>query len=272
MKFIRALSRVTTIDQMGRLEDRYPDTFKAYRAAHYPRPEHMRAQLEGRLLSRDHTASHTGSRTGLTAEQVDIYESAFFDVRDRLDNVAWVTGCVIGPEVVRGFNPKSGQNVDLLLRLAGWVYGGLAVDIVSGRPYEGRPVTSNAEMDDLLDRADGTESRLKSYLATRNLGADSFTAPIVYQHAAELRKRTDDREKTRAATSQGADEDTSLRAIVGGLSVVQTTVAKALLAGGPIAAALTSAAEPRANEMIIIANGGEPTVREARFPEASAHG
>lgn len=272
MKFIRRLRRVSCLSQMDELADRHPTLFAAYRTAHHPHPPHMRAQLEARLLAKDYQPAVTAARTGLTVDQIEAYASAFFDVRGRLDNVAWVVGCVIGPEVLKGFNPKSGANVDLLLRLAGWVYGGMTVDVVSGRPYEGRPVVTTDEWDDLLDRANGTEARLKSYLAARNMGADSHTAPILFQHAAELRKRTDDREKNRQANATGVDEDTALKAIVGGLSVVQTTVARALAAGGPVAKTLSAAVEPRAADLVLIANGGTPTVRDVRFPEASTDG
>lgn len=259
-------------DRLDLLAERHPAVFWAHRVCLHPSRTNARAQVEARLLAKDYSADQTSARTGLSLTQLEAYANLFFDVRGRLENLGWMIDCVFGQDLLKGFNPK--QNTDLLLKVAGWMYGSLGVDRVSGRVVDGRAAENDETLNEQVDQADGFESRLRSYLATRNLAVNEFTAPVIYQHANDLRRRGDDREKTRGAAGDGGADIAGLRAIVTALAAHQRLVTKNSLTGeDPLTLSINAAAEPRAADLFRLSAGGTgPTVTLAgvKFPEVTA--
>lgn len=273
MKYQRQLREAQTDpDRMDLLAERHPAVFWAHRICLHPARAETRSQVEARLLAKDYSADQTSARTGLTTTQIEAYTHLFFDVRGRLDNLGWMVDCVFGQDLMKGFNPKA--NTGLLLRVAGWAYGSLAVDRVSGRVVDGRAAENDETLCEQVDQADGFESRLRSYLTTRALAVDGFTAPTIYQHANDLRRRGDDREKARGAAGDGGADVNGLKAMVLALAAHQRLVTKNSLTGDdPLTLSINSAAEPRAVDLFRLSAGGDgPTVTLAgvKFPEVTA--
>lgn len=260
-------------DRIDLLAERNPAVFWAHRICLHPPRANARAHVEARLLARDYNADQTSARTGLSLTQLEAYSSLFFDVRDRLTNLGWIIDCVFGQDLLKGFNPK--QNTDLLLKVAGWAHGSLAVDRVSGMVVDGRPAENNEALNAQVDQADGFESRLRAYLASRNLAVNEFTAPAIFQHANDVRRREDDREKTRGASGDGGVDVGGLKAIVAAFADHQRLVTKNALTDDddPLILSINSAAEPRAVDLFRLSSGYDgPTVTLSgvKFPEVTA--
>lgn len=258
--------------RMDQLADRHPAAFWAHRISLHPSRAVSRDQVEARLLVKDFAYDIASSRTGLNRNQLEAYEKLFFDVRDRRENMSWMTDCVFGQDILKGFNPK--QNTGLMLKVGGWLYGNTALDRLSGLVVDGRVGESDEALCEQVDQGEDFEGRFRSYLATRTLPIDPFTAPVIYQHANDLRRRSDDRKKNRDTGDTGPSVG-GLREIVFAIGAGLKMVTKNSLTGkDPLTDALNSAAEPRAADLFRLTAGGDgPTVTIAnvKFPEVTAN-
>lgn len=250
IRFIRQLGQANTPELVDALADSNPVLYWTHRmaTASGEAASRLRTQVEARLLCHDFDPGAVAVKTGMTAAQVEAYRNVFFDVRDRLENVGWVTSHVLGPSSIDGFNPRG--NSHLTLKMCGWIYGSLAVDLLAGRGFDGRPPGSIDGINVRIDAAEGFESRIRSYLATRALTIDQFTAPIVFQHAADLRRRNDDQEKVRRETGAADGDVAPLKAMLDSLSAV---FGRQAVGGKPRTD--MGAVEPRAATLFALANG-----------------
>lgn len=127
-RFRRAFDAAQTTLAVARLADRDPGTFYAYRlwraVDRDTRGAALRYAVEARIMARESDAA-IAARTGLHVDDVAAYASLFFDVRDRLGNVDFVTTTIIGPAVHRGLNTR---DYDLLWKLFGYMRGPRVLD------------------------------------------------------------------------------------------------------------------------------------------------
>ena len=123
--FKQALARASTDLDKRRVALDYQDIFWAHWAWHDPNNA-TRHQLEAYILARE-ADWVIGFKCGMTVAQVKAYANVFFDVRDKLDHVAYVINTIIGPSIHRGF---FGRDYSELWKLYGYFFGTHALEAV----------------------------------------------------------------------------------------------------------------------------------------------
>lgn len=126
-KFIRLLNRCRSeTDHLAAL-DAAPalyDAYTLYRAEDVPSAH--RWELEARILAREPVAA-IGSKLGLTAATVEMYERVFFDVISRLQHASLIMHTVIGQAAQTGLAERE---YDGLWKLLGFTGGPAVLDAV----------------------------------------------------------------------------------------------------------------------------------------------
>ena len=107
-------------EQLARAQPELADAVKFYQTASFMR----RAEVEARLLARQSDESIAGL-CALSPAAVRLYHEFFFDVRPYLQAEFYIFAKAIGPKVLSGL---TGDDHDLLLKMAGYALGAAAVD------------------------------------------------------------------------------------------------------------------------------------------------
>lgn len=130
-----------------------------------------RAEVEARVLSGE-SGKEICKRMGMREDVLRTYESLFYDVRDRLNQPAYVMHVAIGQALHRGLRETDWP---LLWKFYGYTYGPRMLDAVIGQAIApGRPRTADDVKFCFQD--DGMASVLrKQALAARTVPINSFT-------------------------------------------------------------------------------------------------
>lgn len=271
MRRLAELEQENYPDVANAMADRYPTLYWAYRLNQHPTMAILRRQVEARLLCQDADLDVIALRSGMTREQIDAYRHVFFDVQDRLQSTAWMLAFVFGEDAIRGFNPKA--NVELTIKLAGWLFGTWAVDAVSGRAYSGRALQDAGAVNDQLDIAESFDIRFRSYLTIRNMPLNEFTAQTLLPHASDARRRHDDKQKLADSLESG-----DMGGVLGVKMMVATLAQMALQVGSfnspDLQKTLMTSVEPRANQLVALACGDSTAydkIKTDRIPEVGTN-
>ncbi len=121
--YCRQLRRCRSEYQRWGLACCYPALAQAHRFWHEATAL-QRAELEARLLAGQSDES-IAARCGLSAAAVHSFHDLFFSVRPHLEAELYIFEMAIGPKTHQGLRP---DDHDILLKLAGYTMGCLAVD------------------------------------------------------------------------------------------------------------------------------------------------
>lgn len=114
--------------------------------------------LQSHLLT-ELTNKQIAERFGVSTEVVDFYSNLFFDVRDRIQNVEYIAGYVIGPVFQVGIEVL---NPLLLSRYFGYFGGSIVLQHVLYGLYPSTALTSDDEMLGYLENVVDKSIRLQS--------------------------------------------------------------------------------------------------------------
>jgi hypothetical protein len=123
-RYLRGLQKCQDDADRQRLDQDYPDVAAA-RSLHDDAGPLRRAELEARLLGRA-SDDEIAVKMGLTPAAVGVYHDLFFDVRPKLAASTYISLTVLGPKFYDGTLRQDDH--ELLLKAAGYAYGGHGVD------------------------------------------------------------------------------------------------------------------------------------------------
>jgi hypothetical protein len=170
--FIQELAECSDEESYLDLSNRFPDCYEAWKLYNEFGPKDFRWEIEARLLARN-PAKLIAEGLGLTERTVDLYESWFFNVRDRLSQGGYITHHVIGPAVHRGFTHRQ---YDSWWKIIGYYRGSPDVDNM---------IESYREVgfgDDLTSAVRTTAKHATDWLALiaiKGMPIDAETRPLI---------------------------------------------------------------------------------------------
>jgi hypothetical protein len=226
-----------------------------------PEAKMLKWELEARLLARLN-AKEISDITGLSKKTVKWYESLFYNVVDRLDNTSWILHFAIGKSVFFG---ASERDMDILWKLYGYLYGSTKLDWI------------------IHHRADEDANRwaykeISANMLRKNLQSSKIVAANSWNQLQMLQLHQKEQEISVAAASHDGHGDNKnvLGYFMEAMSSVITTGSRPNNNDGlRLISEDTNAAEPRAYEASMIANGDTSILdklHETKLPEAKANG
>ena len=93
VQFYRALQRASTLSEIAKIEERYPEIYWAYMI--FEQSDNLRAIIDASVLARI-PADDIASTASISVAAINTYEELFFDVRPRLQNEFYIVNTVIG--------------------------------------------------------------------------------------------------------------------------------------------------------------------------------
>jgi hypothetical protein len=233
----------------------------AYELYTQPEAKIMRWELEARILARTDIVTIT-EISGLSAKCIKWYESLFFNVSDRLDNSSWIMNFAIGKGAFFG---ASERDLDVLWKVYAYLYGPSKLEwLINNRADAEINIWASEE--------------ISSNLLRKNLHSSKIVAPNSWNQLQLLQLHQKEQEIASESSSykSTADNGNILNYVMNAMSTVVTTGSNAnnkntlSWVGQDV-----NAAEPRADEAMMIANG-DTTILESlvgtTLPEAKADG
>ncbi len=267
-QFRAALNRCLDPQSQYVLSEKFPDLFWAWQLWDARDDEERRLlthEVEARWLAGD-TPSRIADRAAMREDSVLAYEALFFNVKERLRSRSYVLHQVLGRAVQEGIRERA---YDLIWKLFGYKYGPFALDyiveILADLP---RPENA-AEVQALLKDVMKTQLARKATIVTITMDAsNSFTQTEIlgaYLKLMELETQRDGGRGSQATILMNVE------AMLGAIPFSVGDKPAGRANGVPaLEAADRFAAEPRGDELMLIAAGirpdGADQVETLEFP------
>jgi hypothetical protein len=168
--FRTAMRAATTDVQRREVANRFPDVFWA----HYAWDNNnnpVKHQLEAYILAREENWS-IGFKCGMAPEQIEAYECIFFNVREKLNHLAYILHSVIGPALQRSLSEREYSSI---WKLYAYYYGPHVLEALASKMVNpmwcGTPDTVNTA---LQDDAIGT-MKMKAAMAAKTVSVAAHT-------------------------------------------------------------------------------------------------
>ena len=159
-------------DDRLKLLNRLPDFYEAWDMSQALDANHHRWEIEARLLARN-SPQRISNCLGISERTVDIYESWFFNVRDRLEHSGYIAHQVLGQCVHRGLSTR---DYDCLWKLMGYYRGSPDVDhMIEGYKALGECEEFTAGVRSVSKRA----LEVKAMIILQGMPIDAETRPLI---------------------------------------------------------------------------------------------
>jgi hypothetical protein len=126
-----------------------PSVLGAYRVR-FGQDQELQSELEARLVA-GQTSDVIADRTGLTADLIEVYETLYFEVKERLGASDWVVATVLGRRYYEG---TAEEDVDLIWKAVAYNLGPYALDaLLEGLRHPGStpiPAARDPQLDELV--------------------------------------------------------------------------------------------------------------------------
>lgn len=223
--------------------------------------KHLKWELEARILARENIHS-ISKKLCISKKAIKWYESLFFNVLDRIDNQSWVIHSAIGKGVFYG---ASERDLDGLWKYYGYFHGVDKLDwmvLHKSSPEICRWASQEIDVN----------------MLRKTLHSSKIVATNSWNQLQILQLHQKDKELEISSVSAGTESNNSnlLGDFMSAISSVVTTGSqnKESAALGWVAGDI-NAAEPRASEALMIANGDNQVLENLvgiKLPEAKADG
>jgi len=164
------------------LHGRYRRIHQAYKLFILPPTNANRYVLEARLLA-GQTNEQIHAKSGIPPETVGMYEQLFFTVRDRIEEVDYILGNVIGRVFQSGL---STFNPELLAKYFGFFAGPVILDMVLYGFASKRAVANDDEILGFLDEKIARNTRLQTVTLTTLLQPGKFDVRAIFEGYGQL--------------------------------------------------------------------------------------
>lgn len=225
-----------------------PDIFQAHKTYCDDTEASYKWELEARLLT-DQPYSEIAKRLSISENCIDLYEKAFFNVKDRLRNQGWIIHCVIGRSIHAGLNER---DYDLLWKMFGYFCGPLAVDLfVNKLLLKEEKVMDFEQFMSMLEETTSRLGVMTAFKAYAFAPINGFTASNmiqVYQTFLQIKKEAGGTSDA-ATLMQAVDKLSSSLQWSAGSGTMERPVLSSM------DAADKRASELRSNEALMLVNG-----------------
>lgn len=211
--------------------------------------EELRGVIEARILARQ-TDEEIADKICTLPSAVAWYEALFFNVRDRISNKDWVVRTIIGQEMLE--HGVSSRIFHTTAKMFAYFTGPLVLDLIlDGFNVDGF-VTDRSEVAKYLDKHFEGGMRRRSAMSVNSFEVNKFNVMQVFETHARLMEL----EKTHQESgSDKSDYEKNVMLALGSISWGAGTAGRQKMAGSPILAFDSSAAELRADEMLQLEAG-----------------
>jgi hypothetical protein len=124
-RFIAAVVACRDEAERETVAHQFPDLDAAFQLRTGP-DKLARALVEARLLARM-PVPEVAAASGLTPQAVEVYERLFFATTEQIDNTRYILHYAVGPKH-RDRSSRTEEDLDTLLRWAGYIFGPLLVE------------------------------------------------------------------------------------------------------------------------------------------------
>lgn len=220
--------------------------------------------IEARILAGE-TNEEIAEKVGTSPSVIDAYAHVFFDVREKLPNVDYISNVVMADAVVRGLQER---HYDLLWKMLGYKGGTHVLNAVIARsPPVSRPETPDAVSGFFQDFAIST-MKYKAAIASLTVQINTHTQLALidsFVKYVEIERTTDNATKAHSTIVE------NIGAMLSSLPFkVGTKLDSSPLKMLPFD---NSAAELRNDELMVLATGGalqnQANIENLHFPESS---
>lgn len=233
------------------LSDSYGPMWNAEDIFSGGKEDNVRVTLEAMLLARM-TDEAIADRMSVDVDTVRLYESLFFNVRDRIDNRRWIANIVVGSVFMSGLSSKT---VELMTKYFGYFGGPLVLELVLDAIDGAIPMPAEAsELSNWIDH----HFRLK--LRTSALVAVTFMEPTNFNVRSLLEGFTTLLSLAHREQSETGDNNVINQAIETMVSVTTVPLGDEAdkIPSRPGQAYAGNAVEPRVGELASLQQGEMP--------------
>lgn len=248
------ICKTTAPDRQGdRLAELFfdnPPLYFAYDIFLRADDDYCKSALEARILARQADEAIAKSLSIHDPATVQWYEQLFFNVRDRLDSVDYISKQIIGPLIGQGLH-----NVDMQLsaKFFGYFGGETVLEfMLHGVDRHISPPRSGSDIDAYADSVFGSMVRARSMVAAQAIQPDSMTVmPLLELHA----KLIEEHNKNQLVTGRKSHLEDTVSALLCAVPWSIGQNREKMLADSPLGAFTGSAVEPRAADLLKISSG-----------------
>jgi hypothetical protein len=233
----------------------------AYAIYSQPDGRLTRWELEARILARE-DISTISKHMSLSKKVIKWFESLFFNVSDRLDNASWIVHHAMGKAAFIGATER---DLDIIWKLCGYFHGSEKLDwLLHSKDSDEAIAWAEKEIDVNMLR--------KALQSSKIVSTNSWNQVQILQ----LHQKNKEITLTAPSISSKASNANILGSFMDAISSVVTTGSQ-VKENSAIdwIANDSNAAEPRASEALMIANGNEEVLDKLvgiKLPEAKADG
>jgi hypothetical protein len=238
-----------------------PDLSDAYSIYSQPEGRLTKWELEARILAKE-TVKIIADHMSLSPKVIKWYESLFFNVLDRIDNPSWIVHHAVGKGAFLG---STERDLDIIWKLCGYFHGSEKLDWL-------------LHSKDSQEAIEWAEREIDVNMLRKALHSSKIVSANSWNQMQILQLHQKNKEIMLSAPNSGVS--TSNNNILGSFmeaisSVVSTGSQVKENSAIEWIANDANAAEPRANEAMLIANGNDEVLDNLvgiKLPEAKADG
>lgn len=240
-----------------------PALYYAYEIFNRPDGDYCKETLEARLLARQDNEKIARSLRIALPDTIEWYERLFFNVRDSLDSVDYISKQVIGPLVGVGT-----ADLGLSAKFFGYFCGEAMLEfMLQGIDRSLPPPKVGDNIAEYADEFFNTMLRGRSIVAATTFQIDTYKImPLLELHT----KLIEEHNKAKASAGPKNQLEETVSAILTGIPWSIGDSREKLLNESPLGTYIGHAAEPRADDLMRIASGEEVPhlmdIKERRLP------
>jgi hypothetical protein len=237
-------------DKLAEIFLENPALYYAYDIFLKPSSDHCKASIEARILARQPSEEIAQVLSLANARVVDWYEALFFNVRDRIDSVDYISKQVIGPVIGTGI---SNVRAELSAKFFGY-FGGLAMlefalngtDLSIPRPQAGQSIDAYA------DAMFNSIIRSRSMTTAMSMELDTYKVmPLLELHAKLIEEHN--KASLNAGPKNQLEETVAALLMSVPWSVGQSR--ENMLKDSSLGSYVGNAVEPRTADLLLLSSG-----------------